>query len=848
MLHINRKAFLRTLAKEYMRANKLRNIVATIAIALTTAMFSSVVVIYEGSQAAIQKQMLYQSGNRFMLQIRDIPKGKSVGMKTDPVFTEIYEVDYLGSAASKNTSLPVSLKYAEQGYLDGAYIHYTSGGYPDGGNRIAVPERFLKQAGWEVSVGDQVDLDYTVNGKPCQDKAVIAGIYEGHPNETELTIYVSKAFFDKRMQEIQPVLENGGKAGSVSLFGNFEDTSRLLKKEKQVLARAGFDLDAAYGEAGYVDASLNIAYQMQTEPAPQEKRLFFAVAMVILCAGFFIIFNVFQISVAKDIRIYGQLKTVGASVKQLRKLVEYQAIQMAVIGIPAGIVCGWGLGNLALPMMMSTTTYKESMLIMPDVRIIVACVLFSALTVWVSCEIPAIAISRLSPVQALQYLGKEKSRGRKIKKGKESRHRILHMAAANLLQGGARTLLVTVSLALSMALFSSILNFTSTFDKKTYMQGQAGAEFNVYNPAFCAGTRLLFDDTDALPAEVAERIGQMDGIRNGGFVYFHGRPMDVPESALRDDYNGIVTAKIMEVNGQAYANDPVQEVGQALYGFDDPVLQRATVIEGALDFEKLKSGGYMVEAIIADENGEGYSPEMLSVHVGDKVSAEIEGRQLSYEVMACVSVNSKLIAPAQPGEASFIVLPSSEFLRLFPDKQPVRFLCDAKPGRYGSVKSYFGSLAGAGVSCESSKSIETEFEVFRGVYQMAGNVSAAVFGIMGLLNLLNVMVVSAATRQRELAVMQSIGMTKKQLHRMFLLEGVGYVVLASLFECLASAVVSITAIQNMARRLWYCSYHFDMMPAVGIVIPYLLGAVVISAGVHKIWDHGTVVEKLRMPV
>lgn len=79
MLHINRKAFLRTLAKEYMRANKLRNIVATIAIALTTAMFSSVVVIYEGSQAAIQNRCCTKAATGLCYRSGIYPKGKVWG-------------------------------------------------------------------------------------------------------------------------------------------------------------------------------------------------------------------------------------------------------------------------------------------------------------------------------------------------------------------------------------------------------------------------------------------------------------------------------------------------------------------------------------------------------------------------------------------------------------------------------------------------------------------------------------------------------------------------------------------------------------------------------------------------
>lgn len=397
-------------------------------------------------------------------------------------------------------------------------------------------------------------------------------------------------------------------------------------------------------------------------------------------------------------------------------------------------------------------------------------------------------------------------------------------------------------------MFNSVLNFTATFNKETYLQGQSSAEFNVFNPTFVAGTRLFFDDTDTLPDGFSKDISCIDGVKNGGFVYFHGRPADVPESKeLRKDYCGVVTAKILELNGQPYMNDIVQEAGQALYGFDENVLGRVTVIEGAVDYEKLRTGKFVVEAIISDDNGADFSESMLSAHVGDKISAEIEGKPLDYEVLACVAVNSKIIAPAQPGEASFMVLASEEFLRLFPNKQPVRFICDSQAGMYNQVQSYLDRqiLQGLKASYESSRSIGTEFEVFTNVYRMVGNIFAVIFGVLGLLNLLNTIIAGVIARQREFAVMQGIGMTKKQLRKLVVYEGTGFTILSAITGIFVSMVISLTVIKDLTDGFWFCTYRFTVLPAVCISAPYIIFAAMISVFVNRIWNHGTIVEKLR---
>ena len=85
--------------------------------------------------------------------------------------------------------------------------------------------------------------------------------------------------------------------------------------------------------------------------------------------------------------------------------------------------------------------------------------------------------------------------------------------------------MVICSIALSIILFNGVLNFTLTFSRDTYMTGQTGAEFNVYNPTFTAGARLFFDDTDALSEQFVDGVANIGGIedwlqrdRDGGYL------------------------------------------------------------------------------------------------------------------------------------------------------------------------------------------------------------------------------------------------------------------------------------------------------------------------------------------
>ena len=68
------------------------------------------------------------------------------------------------------------------------------------------------------------------------------------------------------------------------------------------------------------------------------------IAMVILLvffiigSGYLLIYNVLYISISKDTRFYGLMKTLGTTQKQIKLLVKNQAVKFACIGIPIGIL------------------------------------------------------------------------------------------------------------------------------------------------------------------------------------------------------------------------------------------------------------------------------------------------------------------------------------------------------------------------------------------------------------------------------------------------------------------------------------------------------------------------------
>ena len=116
--------------------------------------------------------------------------------------------------------------------------------------------------------------------------------------------------------------------------------------------------------------SPNAAYDATMNQNIIREVLPMAICMVLVFAsGYLIIYNIFQISVASDIRFYGRLKTLGTTKKQLKKMIYGQANRLSLIGIPIGLVIGYLLGAVLVPVMITGTTGEAKAAVNPYIFI-----------------------------------------------------------------------------------------------------------------------------------------------------------------------------------------------------------------------------------------------------------------------------------------------------------------------------------------------------------------------------------------------------------------------------------------------------------------------------------------------
>ena len=122
---------------------------------------------------------------------------------------------------------------------------------------------------------------------------------------------------------------------------------------------------------------------------------------------------------------------------------------------------------------------------------------------------------------------------------------------------------------------------------------------------------------------------------------------------------------------------------------------------------------------------------------------------------------------------------------------------------------------------------------------------SAVVAIIGILNFFNAILTGICVRQREFAVLQSIGMTGKQLKKMLVFEGLWYALTCAIFSLILALVLS-PIIGNMFENIfWFFTYKFSIIPVLLLSIIFAFLGIILPLITYKFTVKHSIVERLR---
>ncbi len=854
MFQVRNKEALRLLAGRQMKKSRQRNAVAVGAIILTAILFSALFTVGGGILEVARQSMMRSSGSTAHAAIKILSMPEYEKVKEAGGYEKIGYSIVTGTGAHESLQkLNTEVRYGEDYSALSFRAFPTEGNMPEEKMEIAVPRLVLDAMGLPAQLGRQIRFPVEVNGTVHEDTFTLCGVWDGDPVAPAQEVWVSKSY----SEEIAPTLmttfgENVPYEGTVMVDIDFSNTWNLQGKLADLIARAGLREDTMGGiNPAYSSISVD-AYTILT------AVIFLAVVLV---SGCLIIYNIFYISVTQDIQYYGLLKTIGASGKQLRRIILRQAMGLSAIGIPAGLAAGYAVGYLLLPdvvMLFLPDNKFEDYTVSPAV--LAGAAVFSLLTVYISFRSPGQIAASVSPVEAARYTGEIRQKGGKKQKkkvhGKMTRKRKsgalnfgraaeqkdapVLLALRNLRRDGKKAVLVILSLFLSMTLLNATYTITSGFDLERYVETQTNGDFEVTDWTVAAAGRPD-KNLEGVEREFEEAVRGIPGLTRFEKVYCGFGQICLSKHALE-------RLAWENEQGNDWASNCDLETGQEIlyaYAATGSLMEHAVYTEGEFDAEKWARGKYVIYNDGASWGG--VKPEPL-YQPGDKIILEgKEGQKKEYTVMAIGALPYTLTARISIDIGIDVILPEQEFAELYGEKQPLSVVYDVETSHRDEAEKITAEwMEKSGMVCISFETLKEEFQKTKQAFTVIGGSLSLVLGAIGILNFINIVVTGILTRQKELAMLSAVGMGGRQMKQMLIWESTAYIGSAAALAVTAGNLLCWLICQDATiRNQWAFAYHFTFVPVAVCLPPLLLAASAAPLVFYKKICARSVVERLR---
>lgn len=823
---------IRRLACNLYHADRRRNITAIAAIALSSMLIIMALSAVLSIEAAMRRsrQMLigtkaegvytFLSYNWFEA-LRDSGHFDAMSM--------VFHLGYYETASAAGDAHRIYSTDAETASWN--FNELLEGRWAENLNEIVVDARFVRENGGAVKVGDRVYIVLKTGNHEYRQEMAVCGICACNEELDEARIYVSKAFLDKDLSGF------GQQAFCRFEKGRYTDEDlKDFLHEVQPLADCNAFVNPSAGdwpEPGYL------------------KLIAGLVGLTVVCAAL-MIYTVYYISMVKNVTQYGQLKLIGVTGRQIRKIVRRHALRQYLTGVPIGCLLGAVFGYALMPLLSSLMGMQGKCTFTVRPMYFLCAAFLSAVVVYFGVRRPMRILEKTPPVHAAGFTGSGKISLGKVRNGRFSPGRF---ARRNIRRRRKNTALVAFSMSVAVLLFVATTNIVHSLDPDAFL-----SMFNLFADIEIAADDYLFglemgyaDGIIAIPDTLRTELEKMPEDMETVYHYqlqapvaFYGEDAErYCETVLDgDSYRKNVAddewlGKRMVGAALAYREKKKPFVLMVDYFrfYDYDRIADFEVFEGSLDREKFESGDYVL-AVALDKDGTSLYHAGDVVELADEFPEEeaysfkqdADGRfpyvdalrRKEYTVMAVVSdAYRNRMAWGDENTTGFEYILPTRLMESF-DREADLFLVtmDAPDAETlaraeGYVEKCLQRISGeVTVSYRSKGTYRAGLERVGMTVSLFGNGLALMVGVMALVNFLNSTVSGIAERKEEFSTLQAIGMMKQLLLKVLRLENVYTVLLAVIPGYLIGQTLSVAAIRKVSESLPYFRCQVTLLPGI----------------------------------
>ena len=639
-----------------------------------------------------------------------------------------------------------------------------SGHYPQKSNELMVTREALADCGkGELDVGDSFVMTYSDRRGSHEEEFVISGIWEGFGGKE--VFCVSEAFYRESGYELS------GNAGLfVKLKGRFVTKRTLAMLEESV---------------GKTDRQI-FYVNSDTENSAYALAGTAGLGFIICLSAYLLIYNIFYLSVAGKVRYYGLLQALGMTKRQVRRLVMGQMILIGAAGILFGTLAGAGVSFGLVPYVMKLLGIKAgNMEIRFHPAVLFVSILVVGCTLYLSVRKPALAASCITPVEALAYQGYVSAERKRKKTGRGSWCQ--RMAAGQLRKDKKKTAVVFLSLAASLSVYLCLTTIIGTQGARTVYPNHMDADIVIRNDT--AG----LEDTEAFRPIIGdtfvEELCQIEGIRK--IHILSGVQAEIPReneflSVWLERYNALQS-------GNSAIESSRQDYRAWICGIDEAELDYLNQsLDEPVDKEDFLSG----KKCLVYHSGVEFSEEELGQMT---VRFREEGTEKYQETGVAGMVYEGYYGfSGGPG-----IIMSGEYLASACEETDILSLNVMYDKEYDeeterAVRTLINTDENASdFYCESKYDNMQEIRAAQSGRMEVGSCIAILLLLVGILNYINTVSAGIQNRRRSLAVMESLGMSRRQVRELLVREGMLYAGGSMAVTFTAGMLVTYSLFQSM---------------------------------------------------
>lgn len=788
---------------KYLQHQKKRTILTIIGIILSVALITAVGSLLKCVQATTIKAEKELCGN-YHVMFQGLSYEQFNKLSKNIKIKDIFKTQNEGSLIQQNNqNITFDLISYDSKALEQLPIELKNGRLPKNNTEIILDD-FLAKKNKNIKIGNSISFINQNNKITKQCKYKIVGLIDSTSSENN--IIITKYTTSIKEQK------------NITAFVNMKSIKDINTTSKTIANNINCDIENIQTN----NDLLRVLRQTSNNTlSPEERAVYLIFTLLILTSMIAVIYNAFNISVVERISQYGIIRCIGATPKQIKKLVLKEALILSMISIPIGAISGLIICKLILIAISYVGKKEYSFIFVISPQIILISSILGFVTVILSANVPAKLASNITALETLKNTFNIKVK--QIKNFKK-RHWFLkplgiegQLAWTSLKRNNKRFKITIFSITISIILFitfSAFLDITLSEDIK--QSKQELSNFYIYN------------NTQGITQDEYKEICQFPGVKVAYKNSSELISVTIPEKKYNKKYNKKFNS-LLEIQKKE-GNVIIDKCSLINYGNDKKVIQslKSLLKKGDVNIEKMnkENGVLLVNSITSNNNIKKTSLDVTNLSIGDKIDYTFKDKKgnittRSLKVLGILKkdsfndtnrlslITSDKVFKNITGNKSFNIV-TLKLAKNIKRNQLLKFVANKNYNFFDESK-------------EIKKKYQLIFLLYLLVYCFI-----FVISLIGSLNINNTMSNNLSLRTKELTLLKAIGMSEFDIKKMIIYECIYYGIIGTFFGGIIGTSISYMLYKEMLSVYnnvqWLIPYNKIIIASISTILIALISA------------------------